>query len=311
MRLNKKVLLFFILCQGTYEASFAESKDSSYFKKSIVGTSPFSLFHSKFKCSSVLRLAARRKDFAIATLYKTFGTDTKCFKRISIIRKRITRKHYNRRGKTRNTTLRSVIQMHLLNGAGRRNARLAVAEYRPKLSARRFCSLARQQNSIFLHSLNRYLIPAAKLINNNSHLEWLISPELESNCSTTEGKSLLGIIQDWAINNLSSKVFYNWVWNPLKGKPIKGAFHELHGEYWPVAPCIYNFDGLDINIGGRKPLSRNISINNAKWVIKKQKKNCDFVFIWTKEMNGIDSDKFISPQFRKEYNIPLAIDLLL
>lgn len=298
----KKLLLFLILYQGVYAESYAQG---------IVGTSPLSLFHPNFKCSSLLNIAHRRKDFAIATLYKTFGTNTKCFERVSLIRKRITRKHYNRRGKVRSKTLRSVVEIHLLNGAGRRNKRLAQPEFRPKTSSKRFCSSIRKQNPTLLYSLERYLIPAKNLINKHPHLEWLISPELESNCSNTQGKTLLGIAQQWAINNLTEGIKYSWVWNPLKGKRIEGAYHELHGFNWPVEPCIYNFDGLDIKIEGRNPLSNNVSIHDAKWIIKEQKRRCDFVFIWTKEMNGISSDKFISPRLRKDYSIPSSIDLLL
>lgn len=245
------------------------------------GVSSFAAMHPAFPCDRWLSIydeAVRRKpDFlpAMAILWGDFGDDESCVKKFT--ERFADRPH--------------VVEVHVMNGPGRRNKQLAEGSFFPEWSVGELNVRLQTGDYIALGGVHWVLARIDEFTRRvgNANTRWLLSWELEANLSVPAAQMweahyrtlvFLGLLQPFAL-----------VANPHSPRHFGGAefreFHSPHGTPSGVPNCVANEDGKY----GQSP-------SESKAFLKRYRK-CAVAFLWRGDHQGrSEGSRFLPPKNR-------------
>jgi len=210
------------------------------------------------------------------------------------------------------------LYIHPHNGPGTRNRRLARYEFLAGRTVQELNQRIERRDPVIMRlwekELKRIVTWATERANVNTRIR--ISAGLEDNWTNKAYQRLVRSVRqntpgDWVI-----------VRNPVgayeKAFDYRGAsFIELHAYYSEFTrrtkrrgACIYNNDGLDIDLGDADGLLPNAPIPTMRAIFRRfRNDNCEG-YLWWSGIQGIEFLKFIEPRARRFRVDPEAIDRL-
>lgn len=233
-----------------------------------VGFSSFAALSSKFPCSNFLAIANRARRPAMTVLHGTFGANYQCVNRF--IQANRHRPH--------------LVQVHLMNGPCRRNARCHEGEVLPKVSPGNFNRRLERKNNALLASIIDRAYVVMLSLKPEKTTKVVLSIELEDNFTPRAFRNVF-----YAINQI-------W-WNDPFAQIVRGpvgprcspsfSFCESHGVLPDGSAAIWNQDGDDL------PLS-----DDARWLSSCKQPGRLACFLWSARAQGIFGDSFVRPRDR-------------
>lgn len=224
---------------------------------------PYGLLHPKFKQEPMLELLAKHPRPAISILYNTFGKDlTKLNGFLEIPKPKVLQIHLIWSKHNDGTAP----HYEVLHGYD-------LAQTRKQLN---------RPNSPLVSRLKKYTERCATILQALplGGTTLYISPELETGLDADSFRLLASYTMPFFPGAIP-------VYSPLRGGPLKGFVHELHGPRPNLkAPCIFNLDGVDIHFPFRGTINeKEISLNDLKGY-KERSKFADLTFFHFSECNG-------------------------
>jgi lysophospholipase L1-like esterase len=249
-----------------------------------VGVAYFSILSPHFPCAQALSVFETGAGPALATLWGTFGKDTRCLA------------EWFKTAPEKPHTL----EIHPWNGPCIRNKRCESDEIGAGLSIKEFNRKLEQGDEQLIRAITERIreIKAAveKLARHSDEL--ILSTGLEDNYSPAAFENVLRVLKEhWP---------YKIVRNPvgdLKNKEYTGAdYLELHGSdpmFGPEDRCIANLDGTDINFPHRAGVDpQPISWQKAKEYVERYSKQCRLTYVWSGAWQGLFGRSFQPPSAR-------------
>jgi hypothetical protein len=192
--------------------------------RAIQAPSPYFLSHPKWRCEEMLREYRRIPQLALPIILDTPGKDYSCLDRVLQLPNLV------------------AVELHVINETcfPERGRRCQKHEVPYGYSVKSWTEKIRKRDSGLVRRIQGAAARAAAIAAKaRPSVQVFVSPLLESNLGTAEGKIVIDIFRPYFTRPVT------FVWNPVRdvGR-IEGTHYELHG-YNPrlSAPCIYNNDG--------------------------------------------------------------------
>lgn len=252
--------------------------------KADPGVAYYAIQHKDWPCDRSLRALSEMKKPAISFLWHSFGDNTKCLEKFI----------EDNRPKQ--------LEIHLINEVCQRNHRCGPYEFLSQISSSEYERRLSQRDPKLIEAIKSYAkAPSDFVRRNQGKFECFVSPGLESNLSDRAALILNSVIKPLFPG---CKI----VRNPAginKSRGVAGAeILEVHGPRPGLKPpCIANLDGNDVSFARRPALlsAGSITERGLTDYLDRMSK-CDTAYIWTAEMNGIQSHGgFIDPRARKNF----------
>lgn len=250
-----------------------------------VGISAYQIMSKNWtakQCRTLIRALDLSEEPAVAILWRSFGTATRCLESI--------------KRKAAASPKNWYIEIHLSNEAARRSGRASEWDLLPALTMVEYSQSLESPNGETLGAVSSRVRKIGEVVTDLPNTRWGLTLGLESNLSLKAAKKLRDLIRQWWR--------YEIVYSPLTGHPwafggrISGTTYELHGYSELAATgrnnCIRNGDGTGIaHNGPRSPRWRYFTMQQvAEWGRIGRENSCILLF-WQDRWQGVDTENFI------------------
>ena len=220
---------------------------------------------------------------AIAILFNTFGKNNTCLKRF-----------------WRETALlgkRHLTEIHFSNEAGRRMNNLDSFDFLPGVSIEQYNVLLERMPRSLARIIRTRVKSIKKTIRKFEHTgDFILSTGLEDNFTSAAWENIYSVIKsEWSGPIARNRVKNKWMKKQVWNRPPE-VFEEYHGyrkTQIPVAPCIVNGDGQDVDFlvdsGVSFIDSKPASLEKVtEWIDFASEHNC-VVLLWAAKWQGFFS----------------------
>jgi hypothetical protein len=297
------VLFDFFMSSGVKQGDTADYMAVITSKRLInVGWGAYGIRNKNWECRKFLASMDNFRQINLAFLWDSFGENNDCL--LSVM----------------NDPRLKNLEVILFNEVCQRNRNCASHEFLAGISTNDYENALLHRDQKTMRRIKRYMnkVVAFFALNLKPTTQLFVSPGLESNLS---GPAMHVLVR------LASRLFPGalMIENPESGGSNYSAgatFREYHGTGLPNPwrPCVTDLDGLDINFPERP------STQHSGWMqsidagrdlqdyIGKAARECEFVLLWTREMNcynmGANPEKYRSDPAERPCNSGIVMKLM-